>query len=290
MGRSVGTIETSVGIDEEIHAGYTMTKVVLPTVPEVKEQLLRERYSRFIHFSYIGKPIDYEQELREDLMENAARSIMRADMLIEAREEGKLIGILAYSTYTRYNASEIFEEFAARRQTIGRRDIALKHSQLDTAIGAVFIVDELVVDVSKRGNGVSELMRRSMTEEFAGQTVAEMGQIQSVSPLRQRLKLAGPTYFAGEVLNEENLPEGFSCDEFKGFAYQYVQWYANRLYGAELDRDGTIISNLFDLFAREPNLTMKEKEARAMRRILNRQNQTGQICSAIAFTIHTVPQ
>lgn len=275
------------GQPESLTSGYITNKITLPTDRDKKVKFL-ERYGLFIHNAYAKTPSTSIDELPEHKQRIAVLGLADAEQIVEVREADELVGLLAYTAYNREDHPEIFEALSETNNTITRRGLRTKFQNIDDQIGHIIHIAELAVRKDKRGNGVSPRMREVMVEEFTGELVMEIGEIQSASPLKQREKL-GPTYFAGEVLSvtEESLPAGFSIEDFRVYGHTKGYMYATQVENANYDEQGVIASSLFEFSAIMPErLPLSTEEERAMKNIINRQSQTGEKCSAVAVTLY----
>lgn len=273
----------------ELVGNYQLQKIILPTDHAERLSYIKDNYAFFIHNAYTNYPLDSESQLADHKREIAAMGLAEAEQLVEARENGELVGVLAYTDYTRETHPEKFEALSETNKHIARRQRRVEFQGLDDQIEHIVHIAELAVRKDKRGNGVSPAMREVMTGGVRGQLVMEIGEIQSASPLKQRLKLPGPTYFAGRLLNltEDNLPTGFSIDEMKAYVHTKGYLYADTQPHSGYDRNGIIESSLFELPASMPErLPLSMDEQQAMQTIMDRQRKTGKICSAVAVTLY----
>lgn len=274
---------------------YQIVKRQLPQRKNERYDALRS-YALFIHNAYTEYPVGSLDELPQHKTDIAVAGLIEADSLIEAWEGDQLVGLLAYTDHTRENNPKAFTALSETNVQVRRDriDLKVRFDQADKQIRHIVHIAELAVRKDKRGNGVSSEMRSAMAEDLAGQLVLEIGEIQSISPLLQRLKLPGSTYFAGELLKaQEGLHEdlGFTLEEFALYAQTKGRMYANQFPNSKYDVKGIMTSDLFEFPSKRPERVRLEGEQhilvhQALGAILDRQVATGEKCSAVAVTIY----
>ncbi|HEX9060766.1 MAG TPA: hypothetical protein VF941_11360, partial [Clostridia bacterium] len=79
----------------ELISGYQLQKIVLPTDPTERFNYIKDNYAFFIHNAYTRYPLESESQLPDHKREIAAMGLAEAEQLIEARENGELVGVLA---------------------------------------------------------------------------------------------------------------------------------------------------------------------------------------------------
>lgn len=271
---------------------YAIEQVLLSSDPIARKNSTRQ-YARFIVGAYRerGVPTAEIEELTPEKERRALEGIMEAQHLLVAREHGEVVGILAYSILDRQSHPGVFERLDIMPAHINsRHESAKRIKQALTEIDGVFVTNEMIVAKEKRGNGVSHILREKAFESLKGQNVAVVGEILSRSSVEQRLKLPGPTVWAGECLNPEEIPGHLIEHELKQISHIIGRAYVATFHPHTLDThdsDGIFRSEMFEVPARPATEPVRNSIRTALQKIIYRQAQAQRdtIYSAMAVTL-----
>lgn len=156
--------------------------------------------------------------------------------------------------------------------------------------------NELVVPKERRGKGVSEYMRSSVYNQYAKELgksyIVLLGDMKDASPVGQREKSGGITYWAGEIINpsKENLPFNLTPEEFKALSWvmfrAYQQTHADSYKNSLMDNEGIVTGgDIFELPVRTPKQEFSSQIKSGLTRLQEREKVSGQLCSAMGVTI-----
>lgn len=224
-------------------------KIILPPDPAEKKILLQQ-FGPAVHYWYEGKNIQPEdwETVPMSVKTIDIEGLMKATELTVAHAGSDLIGLFAstlLSPENRYNGLfDQVRQFASRREQSSALQDALQ------TIDTILVTQEMTVRPDQRGNGLSQTMRELVFEELSGKTVASIGEMQKLSPLRQREKIGGRSWWAGETIydNPWRRAEHISDEVFSSLAYllgkAYLHIHHPRI--DDYDKYGICTSDLFN--------------------------------------------
>lgn len=234
--------------------------------------------------------------------DSAASGIRDARHLVVARDAAtdEFAGLFAYTHHTEGDESGFaniihLEGYPAPLSQTERDHVT--NGLLLLRKNALFIeTNELVVPKARRGQGVSEYMRTSVYNEHAkesGKTmVVLLGDMKDASPVGQREKSGGITYWAGQIIGAEDgsLPFGLTEREFRALSWAvfraYREYHSASYSDSYMDAEGINVGgNVFELPVRMPKQVFNPAIMQGLTRLQQREQASGELCSAMGVTL-----
>ena len=232
----------------------------------------------------------------------AASGIRDASNVVIARdsETGDFAGLFAYTRHTRED-DPVFvgsihlegcpiplNQEERRRVEMGLRVLKDESLFIET--------NELVVPKERRGMGVSEHMRTSVYNDQAkalGKTyVILLGDMKDASPVGQREKTGGVTYWAGQFMgaDSDKLPFNLTPTEFQALAWAtfnaYRQSHGISYRDSYMDSYGIVTGgDIFELPVRLPKQYFSGNIIAGLEILKEREEASGKLCSSMGITI-----